>query len=185
MSENLDLVRSNDTEPIRLAPYDSAWPSRFEDERRALDAAIGNWIVGGIHHVGSTAVPGMDAKPIIDILAGVRSLETSRVCFNTLRALSYVYAPYRAEEMHWFCKPSPRRRTHHLHLVPVDARRYREELVFRDRLRTCSDVADEYLSLKRDLAKRFKHDREAYTAAKTHFVRATVDLALADLGLKD
>src|SRR2546421_681072 len=103
MSENLDLVRSIDTEPIRLAPYDSAWPSRFEEERRALEGAIGDWIVDGIQHVGSTAVPGMDAKPIIDILAGVRDLKRSRACFGRLTALDYVYAPYRAEEMRWFC----------------------------------------------------------------------------------
>src|SRR4051794_982399 len=167
MSENLDLVRSIDIEPIRLVPYDSAWPSRFEEERRALEAAISDWIVGGIHHVGSTAIPGMDAKPIIDILAGVRDLETSRACFDRLTALGYVYAPYRAEEMHWFCKPSPRHRTHHLHLVPVKSRRYPEELVFRDQLRARREIAEDYLSLKRGLATKFEHDREAYTAAKT------------------
>lgn len=58
-------------EPILLSAYDRAWPGRFEEERVALAEAIGNWIVGDIHHVGSTAVPGLEAKPIIDILAGV------------------------------------------------------------------------------------------------------------------
>ena len=62
-------------EPIRLVPYDPSWPDRFEEERVALVDAIGGWIVGGVHHVGSTAVPGLEAKPIVDILAGVRSLE--------------------------------------------------------------------------------------------------------------
>jgi GrpB-like predicted nucleotidyltransferase (UPF0157 family) len=82
-----------------------------------LEAAIGDWIVGGIHHVGSTAVPGLEAKPIIDILIGVEDLESSRACFHHLSALHYHYAPYRAAEMHWFCKPEPAHRTHHLHLV--------------------------------------------------------------------
>ena len=108
-----------------------------------------------------------------------------RTCFGRLTALDYVYAPYRAEEMHWFCKPSPHHRTHHLHLVPVASHRYRAELVFRDRLRTRPEIAEDYLTLKRDLSTKFEHDREAYTAAKTDFVRACVDSALADLGLKE
>lgn len=81
----------------------------------AVSEAIGEWIVGGIHHVGSTAVPGLEAKPIIDILAGVRDLQDSRACFEPLAQLGYMYAPYLADEMHWFCKPDPSRRTHHLH----------------------------------------------------------------------
>ena len=167
-------------EPIRIVPYDSSWPLRFEDERAALRAAIGDWAVGGIHHVGSTAVPGLEAKPIIDILVGVNDLQTSRSCFDRLIALAYVYAPYTSEEMHWFCKPDPRRRTHHLHVVPADSSRFRDELAFRDYLRNHGDVAREYGGLKRRLAKQFEHDREAYTAAKAEFVDATVRRALSE-----
>ena len=124
-------------------------------------------------------MPGLDAKPVIDILVGVRDLETSQACFDRLAALRYQYAPYRADEMHWFCKPSPLRRTHHLHLVPAGSRRHREELAFRDYLRAHRDVAEEYASLKRELAKRFEHDREAYTAAKAAFVRTILARTLA------
>lgn len=99
----------------------------------ALEEVIGEWTPGGIHHVGSTAVPGLEAKPIIDILAGVSDLETARACFGPLADLGYLYAPYLPEEMHWFCKPHPARRTHHLHLVPTGSQRYRYELAFRDR----------------------------------------------------
>lgn len=135
-----------------------------------LSDAIGEWIGGGIHHVGSTAVPGLEAKPIIDILAGVSSLDESRACFEPLARIGYVYAPYLPDEMHWFCKPHPSRRTHHLHLVPVDSKRYREELAFRDRLRDDPKIAAEYIALKQGLATRFVHDREAYTDAKSNFV---------------
>jgi GrpB-like predicted nucleotidyltransferase (UPF0157 family) len=69
-------------EPVRIVPYDPVWPERFEQERSALAAAIGDWAIGGIHHVGSTAVPGLEAKPVIDILVGVMSLEGSRACFD-------------------------------------------------------------------------------------------------------
>jgi GrpB-like predicted nucleotidyltransferase (UPF0157 family) len=150
--------------------YDRSWPASFEAERAAIAEAIDDWIVGGIHHVGSTAVPGLEAKPVIDILAGVRSLDESRACFEPLARLDYLYAPYLPDEMHWFCKPHPSRRTHHLHLVPVGSRRYADELAFRDRLRADPKVAAEYLALKRDLARRFAHDREAYTDSKSDFV---------------
>jgi GrpB-like predicted nucleotidyltransferase (UPF0157 family) len=137
----------------------------------ALEDAIGDWLVGGIHHIGSTAVPGLEAKPIIDILAGMRDLETARACFEPLADLDYLYALYRSEEMHWFCKPHPSRRTHHLHLVPVGSRRYEEELAFRDRLRDDPTLAAEYADLKRSLASRFRDDREGYTDAKAEFIR--------------
>ncbi len=164
-------LRASLDEPIRLVPYDPSWPGRFAEEQAALDEAIGSWATGGIHHVGSTAVPGLDAKPIIDILTGVDSFEASRACFDPLAKLDYLYAPYRTDEMHWLCKPHPTRRTHHLHLVPTDSRRFREELAFREALRKNPETADEYAALKRDLAQRFANDREAYTDAKADFIK--------------
>ncbi len=134
---------------------------------------------GGIHHVGSTAVPGLDAKPVIDILVGVADLERSRGCVEPLARLDYMYARYRPHEMLWFCKPNPARRTHHLHLVPTDSSRYRAELAFRDYLRSHSDVANDYAALKRRLATKFDDDREAYTNAKGDFVRKVIDRANA------
>jgi GrpB-like predicted nucleotidyltransferase (UPF0157 family) len=157
-------------EPIRIVAYDPSWPSRFEEERAALERAIGMWVTGGIHHVGSTAVPGLDAKPVIDILAGVESLPSSRACFAPLAKLGYLHAPYRESEMHWFCKPDPSRRTHHLHLVPTGSRRFREELAFRDLLRARPDVASEYVAVKRRLSGSYENDRGAYTEGKAPFI---------------
>lgn len=157
-------------EPIRLVAADPGWPERFEVERAKLEDAIGGWVVGGIHHVGSTAVPGLEAKPIIDILVGVRDLETSRECFGPLSALGYQYAPYLPEEMHWFCKPDPAHRTHHLHLVPAQSKRYRDELAFRDLLSEDQDLAEEYAALKCQLAAAHSDDREAYTDGKSSFI---------------
>jgi GrpB-like predicted nucleotidyltransferase (UPF0157 family) len=132
-------------------------------------------VVGGIHHVGSTAVPGLDAKPVIDILAGVEDLPGSRGCLGPLAGLGYLYAPYRPDEMHWLCKPGLSKRTHHLHLVPSGSRRFQEELAFRDRLRSDPATAAEYAALKRRLAAIFEHDREAYTQGKADFIRAVLD----------
>ena len=161
-------------EPIRIAPYDPEWPARFDRECDLLRGAIGTWVIGDIHHVGSTAVPGLDAKPIVDILVGVEDLATSRACFGPLAELEYLFAPYLPEEMHWFCKPDPSRRTHHLHLVPRDSLRYRDELAFRDRLRSNPEQARDYAELKHRLAVRFEFDREGYTDAKADFIQRTL-----------
>lgn len=161
-------------EPIRIVPYDPGWPARFEHEAALLREAIGPWIVGGVHHVGSTAVPGLDAKPVIDIMVGVRDLDGSRGCFEPLARHQYVHAPYRAAEMHWFCKPRPSSRTHHLHLVPVDSSPYRDRLAFRDLLRGDPRAAADYVALKHRLAARFPQDRDAYTEAKSAFIRAAL-----------
>jgi len=164
-------------EAVSVVPYDASWPNRFDAERDQLAVAIGDRVVAGIHHVGSTSVPGLDAKPVIDILVGVRDLDSSRACFGQLAALGYLYAPYRTEEMHWFCKPHPSRRTHHLHLVPANSQRFRDELAFRDYLRANRTTAQEYASLKRQLAATLRHDREAYTEAKAGFIREVLDRA--------
>ncbi len=167
-------VREWSDETVRIQTYDPEWPRRFEQERDALKRAIGDWATGGIHHVGSTAVPRLDAKPVVDILVGVHDLGSSRSSFGPLARLGYLYAPYRSDEMHWFCKPHPSRRTHHLHLVPTDSRRFRDELDFRDRLRAEPALAGAYAALKRRLALRFEHDRETYTQEKGEFLRSVL-----------
>ena len=112
-----------------------------------------------------------------DHLFGPIPIQDPEPKFEPLARLGYLYAPYLAEEMHWFCKPHPSRLTHHLHLAPVDSSRYADELAFRDRLRADPNLASEYLALKRELARRFACNREAYTDAKSEFVRAVVEPA--------
>lgn len=167
-----------DDEPVRIVPYDERWPALFAAEAELLREAIGPWIVGGVHHVGSTSVPGLAAKPIIDIAVGVADLDSSRACIELVEPLGYLYWPYRADEMHWFCKPDPSRRTHHLHLLPVGSERFQAELAFRDHLRAHSSVAREYEALKLRLAAELADDREAYTDAKSEFVARVVREAL-------
>jgi GrpB-like predicted nucleotidyltransferase (UPF0157 family) len=164
-------------EVVRVVPHDSRWASRFEEEAEQLRAVIGPWITGGIHHVGSTAVRGLDAKPIIDIAVGVESLDVSRACIDLLGEIQYLYAPYLADVMHWFCKPDPAKRTHHLHLIPTGSARFTDELAFRDYLRAHPDRAAEYAALKHRLAAEHAEDREAYTDAKAGFVGAVTTLA--------
>ncbi|MBI4664439.1 MAG: GrpB family protein [Verrucomicrobia bacterium] len=156
--------------PIEVVAYDPRWPSKFEMERVLLQSVLAPWLAGPIEHVGSTAIPGMPAKPVIDIIAAVENLETSRPAIDALAELGYVYFPYRPDIMHWFCKPSAAFRTHHLHLVPRGSKRWVERLAFRDAIRNDQSLAAEYAALESRLAQEFKFDREAYTDGKTPFV---------------
>lgn len=166
-------------EQVRLVPHDPAWEARFAEEAALLRATIDPWIVGGIHHVGSTAVPGLDAKPVIDIAVGVESLEASRPCIELLSRIGYLHAPYLETQMHWFCKPDPGRRTHHLHLMPTGSTQFEDEILFRDYLRSHPVQAAAYGNLKRGLAAQHSDDRDAYTSAKTDFVVSTLAEARA------
>ncbi len=161
--------------PVYVVPYDRSWPALFETERTLLANALGPWLRGPIEHVGSTAVTGMPAKPVIDIMAGVESLEASHGALDVVAELGYQYAPYRSDVMHWFCKPSFAARTHHLHLVPFRSLLWDERLRFRDCLRSNSAVAQEYAGLKYHLAEIYRLDREAYTDAKGAFIARVLD----------
>jgi GrpB-like predicted nucleotidyltransferase (UPF0157 family) len=170
------MANASDAE-IHLAPYDPAWPALFEAERERLLEVLAPWLTGPVEHVGSTAVPGMIAKPVVDIMAGVESLAASRDAIAAVAALRYQYAPYRPDVVHWFCKPDFSLRTHHLHLVPVGSRLWRERLAFRDILRADADVAARYAALKSRLAILHRLDREAYTDAKGPFIEEVLNRA--------
>src|SRR5690606_35461109 len=148
-----------------------------EAERVQLEAALAPWLRGPLDHIGSTAVPGLLAKPIIDIMAPVRDLPSSIEARLAVGPLGYQYFPYRSDVMHWFCKPSADRRTHHLHLVPVTSTLWKARLLFRDYLRRTPAAASEYARLKIELAERHRLDREAYTEAKSSFIEAVVQRA--------
>lgn len=156
--------------PILIVPYDAGWVAKFEEEKAALEALLAPWRRGPIEHVGSTAVPGLCAKPVIDIMVGVTSLAESEPAKVALSQAGYQYAEYKTDVMHWFCKPSFAMRTHHLHLIPYGSPLWRDRLRFRDALRTNEALAADYAALKLDLAQRFEFDREAYTDAKSPFV---------------
>jgi GrpB-like predicted nucleotidyltransferase (UPF0157 family) len=169
---------SQNEEPVYLVPYDPTWSSHFADEVELLTPVLAPWRAGAIEHIGSTAVPGLSAKPVIDIMAPVVSLPAALGAREPLAALGYLYFPYRADVMHWFCKPSLAHRTHHLHLVAVGSVLWRERLAFRDYLRQSDEARAEYAALKATLAERYRFDREGYTEAKGPFIQRMVERAL-------
>lgn len=160
--------------PIRIVSYDPAWPELFERERAQLEQLLAPWRRGPIEHIGSTAVVGLCAKPVIDVMVGVTSLSESEPAIAALIAAGYQYSAYKTEVMHWFCKPSFEHRTHHLHLIPFESALWQERLSFRDRLRQSAAVRAEYAALKLELARRFEHDREAYTDGKSPFIASVL-----------
>ena len=168
--------------PVAVVPYDPAWSGLFEHERAVLERVLAPWLEGGVHHIGSTAIRGLAAKPIIDMMAGVSDLEQARAAFEPLTALSYVHTPHRPNIAHHFSKPSaqPGEVTHALHLTEPGSDLWRERLAFRDALRQDPALAAEYEAIKRRLAHQFPTDLGAYTLGKREFVGAV----LASVGLR-
>jgi GrpB-like predicted nucleotidyltransferase (UPF0157 family) len=170
------------SDPIAVVPYDPAWSGLFEAERALLERVLAPWLTGGVHHVGSTAIPGLAAKPIVDMIAGVGDLGQARAAFEPLKALSYVHTPHRPSIAHHFSKPSaqPDEATHGLHLTEPGSDLWRERLAFRDALRRDPALAAEYEAVKRRLAHVHATDLGAYTVGKRGFVVAV----LASAGLR-
>jgi GrpB-like predicted nucleotidyltransferase (UPF0157 family) len=166
-------------ERIVIVPYRPSWPREFERESARVRQALGELAVAA-EHVGSTAIPGMASKPIIDVMIGVRSLTLARAKVGAVEALGYAYVPeFEAQipERLFFQRGNPR--THHLHVVEPGSAFWERQLVFRDYLRGHADTAKAYQELKEALAVAFADDREGYTKGKTVFVEAVLAKASA------
>lgn len=160
-----------------VAPYDPDWPRRFEAERVLLERALAPWLEGGIHHIGSTAIPGIAAKPDIDIMAGVRDLEEARAAFEPLFELGYEETPHRPRTHH-FSKPVGGPWTHQLHLTEPGSDLWVERLAFRDALRADPELVAEYQALKLRMAEAEQRGGEAYSAVtKRPFVARVLSQA--------
>ena len=166
--------------PIVIAEYNSAWPMMFEQEREAVWRALGTLVLE-VEHIGSTAIPGLPAKPIIDLLVGIRSLEEARShAVKPLVQLGYVYIPeyepWLPDEL-FFRKGVPGPWTHHVHVMEPGNPRWQDHLRFRDYLRTHPTTAAAYSDLKKSLAHQFGEDIGAYRDAKDDFVREVLTRA--------
>jgi GrpB-like predicted nucleotidyltransferase (UPF0157 family) len=167
-------------EEISIAPYDPEWPNFYESEAASLRRKLPRSVVRKIEHFGSTAVPGLAAKPVIDVLVQVNSLEeTKEQVVPILEAEGYDYfwrtdvSPAYA----WFIKrDAGGQRTHHIHMVEADSKLW-ERLYFRDYLREFPEEARRYAELKRSLAEQYPNDRVAYTEGKTEYVISITERA--------
>jgi GrpB-like predicted nucleotidyltransferase (UPF0157 family) len=162
--------------PVEVVPYSPSWPSHFAAEHDRLAAAFPP-AVFRIEHIGSTAVPGLGAKPIIDVLVGGPTLAAVAARIPAMSSLGYQYMPEHETTLpqrRFFAWPATRPRQFHVHAVAIDSPFFAEHLRFRDALRADARLAAAYYRLKVELAARFGDDREGYTEAKGDFIRTVV-----------
>jgi GrpB-like predicted nucleotidyltransferase (UPF0157 family) len=179
----ISRARRDSKAPITIVDYDEDWPTEYEAEKTRLVAQIGGLAVE-IEHVGSTAVPGIAAKPVIDIMPGVRSMADAEACIEGMRRLGYEYVPEFEEALpdrRYFRKGHPEQKLH-VHIVQIGGEFWRRHIAFRDYLRAHPEAADEYAALKRRLAAQHPRDSHAYTHAKSEFILGIEKKAAAATG---
>jgi GrpB-like predicted nucleotidyltransferase (UPF0157 family) len=168
--------------PVIIVPYDPAWPATFLGLRATLACALDD-IALDIVHVGSTAVPGLAAKPIIDLVAVIESDARLPAAIERLARIGYAFEGDLGVAGRYAFRPPPPYDVHHHHLYVCakDNRALKEQIAFRDYLRSKPDAAEAYASLKRAAADAHRNDRNAYTDAKTAFVTSVLATINASL----
>jgi len=165
---------------VRLVAYTADWKCYFEREKIELHQALGSNILD-IQHVGSTSIPGMTAKPIIDIAIAVNDFEESKTCIPLIECLGYVYrGEFGMPLRHYFVKGDPR--LFHIHMCEITSTTWKSLIVFRDYLRRNSDIANDYAALKQQLALKYPQDREAYLEGKAVFIENVLSKCKIELG---
>jgi GrpB-like predicted nucleotidyltransferase (UPF0157 family) len=161
------------SEPVVIVNYDPAWPGRFESLRDRIAPAVGA-LAAAIEHVGSTAVPGLAAKPVIDLIVRLAAQDDLPEVIERLAGLGYRHeGDFGVTGREAFATPPGFAvHDHHLYVCAPDWAGYGDQLVFRDYLRAHPDAAAAYAALKRSLADRFRDDRAAYTNGKADYVRS-------------
>lgn len=165
--------------PVSLAEYDPLWTDKFEIEKQNLLRTAGEFFTQ-IEHIGSTAIPGMIAKPTIDILASITSLQETESLIKIIAPMGYIYVPEFEDELperRYFYKDRIHEDTFHLHVVEMDSSFWKRHIALRDYLRAHPDEADAYAELKTLLAKEHMADRDAYTNGKSNFIHRIEILA--------
>ncbi len=160
---------------VKLVPYTAEWKRLFEQEKARLQAAIGDYVLD-IQHVGSTSIPGMIAKPIIDIGIAVRNFEQATVCIEPMVQLGYEYrGEHGVPRRHLFVQGDPR--THHVHMNEAHGKNWEALVLFRDYMIQHPEMAQEYAKLKQELAQQFPTDRPAYLEKKSGLIERVLQSA--------
>jgi GrpB-like predicted nucleotidyltransferase (UPF0157 family) len=175
-------MTSPSRQPIEVVDYDPNWPALYAEERDRVAAGLGG-AAKAIEHVGGTAVPGLAAKPVVDIMIGVEDIERAGQAVAGLIELGYEYVPELETQLpdhRYFRRGTPD--AYHVHMVSLDSDFWTEHLLFRDYLRGHPQAADEYGRLKRGLAARFRDNRKAYTEGKRPFIETVIAAARREAG---
>lgn len=172
---------------VKLVPHDPKWSVLFDDEKKLLKNTFG-YIIIAIEHIGSTAIPDIPAKPIIDINIGVKSLEIARSMKEKFEKLGYEHRPFvlgyiknESRRRELYVKGSESKRTHHAHVTVYGNNYWENDLLFRDYLRKNYIRANQYAELKTELAEKHVDNREIYTKNKEQFIKETLEIAKQEL----
>lgn len=170
---------------VKLAPPSPLWSGYYTTEAAQLERAIGQYTVE-ICHIGSTAIPNIWAKPIIDIMAGLADSADIAYCIAPLQTIGYTYmGEQNIPGWHFFTKGHPHLKTHHLHVVAWGSEYWNTHLLFLDYLCTHQEIAAAYEDLKLQLARHFPQDRDLYTHNKAEFIQTVIKMARQDLAYMD
>jgi len=163
---------------VKLSEHYDEWAKLFKKEKQLLFDKLGDNIIA-IEHVGSTAVPSVPAKPLIDINVAVESIDDVAInkFIEPLKKIGYTYM-HKYPDRHFFAKGSEEKRTHHLNLVKMNSDSgWKDHIMFRDHLRRNESSRNKYIKLKIKLAKQYPNDRPSYTKAKEEFIQEIIQRA--------
>jgi len=158
--------------PVTVEEYSADWPRLFNEEAERISASL-NELQKTIEHIGSTAVPGLRAKPVIDIMIGVSLLEQADTCVPFIERTGYLYRPEHEHSMpeRRYFERSGSEIDYHVHMVVFGSKFWRDHIFFRDYLRENPEAAQQYADLKKELAEKFRDNRGAYTSGKAEFIQ--------------
>lgn len=166
---------------VIIVDYDPHWPMLYEEEKKRILKAVGDLVLA-IEHIGSTSVPGLAAKPIIDIMAGVAGPAKADECVERLKEIEFddITIPGTDPDWYYCLGKRPHSIGFHMHLVRFESNHWKRHIIFRDYLRTHKEVAKRYEELKMRLASELGSNREAYTESKASFIDSTVSQAVKE-----
>lgn len=160
---------------LQFLPYNPEWKRLFEEEKQQLQSVIGKNILD-IQHIGSTSIPGIIAKPILDIGIAVHNFEQAALSIEPITRIGYTYRGEKGiSKRHFFIKGNPT--THHLHMFEIESTNWKNHLIFRDYLRQNLEIVKQYAELKIQLLQKYKGDRDAYQEAKKPFIEQVLKQA--------
>lgn len=175
MTSKIGLKRGT----VKLSSYSNTWKSLYKKEKGILKSTLKNYIkIIDIQHVGSTSIPKLKAKPIIDIAIGIQILKDGKKCVKSLEKLGYEYEhDAGVKGRHFFAKGPEKNRTHYLHIEKHNGKLWQNHILFRNYLKRFANIRKEYQKIKEIAADKYKNDRVAYSKEKSKFIDDTVKKA--------
>ena len=170
---NIGLKRGT----VKVVPYQKEWAEEFEKERSRILSVRGDSVVA-VEHIGSTSVPGLAAKPIIDIGVGIKRLKDADKLIKPLSKIGYKFYKEFQKQRLFVAKGTDDSRTHYLHIMRHGGSKWKNDQIFRDYLRSHPKEVERYAKLKKRLAKKYPNDRQAYSDGKREFIDTLVEKAL-------